>query len=238
MKHPYLTTRADSTSYYFRRKVPLKLRAFFEKTEIWLSLETPRLNEAITRLPMPPSNSNASSPRRGTRPTRSESTGCRMVCVPRATTNSPLPPDRLPRWLLPAGRCPGAGLLEQYRAHALAREREYRVALLAKDIPTAEGEPDEEVLADARQRLADEGYDTAAHLALLRQEMEQLKHAHAGEDYTDLREQVEELPTFEHTWRPAASDSFRRLLAEFATPRTHSSVASSTDSLVFHGARR
>ncbi|WP_366919195.1 DUF6538 domain-containing protein [Burkholderia oklahomensis] len=110
MKHPYLTTRADSTSYYFRRKVPLKLRAFFEKTEIWLSLETPRLNEAITRLPMPPSNSNASSPRRGTRPTRSESTGCRMVCVPRATT-SPTPTARppaspaAPRW--PTSRCRG-----------------------------------------------------------------------------------------------------------------------------------
>ncbi|MGF6969038.1 hypothetical protein OKW43_006066 [Paraburkholderia sp. WC7.3g] len=52
MKHPYLTTRADSTHYYFRRKVPLKLRATLAKTEIWLSLETPCRNEAITRLPM------------------------------------------------------------------------------------------------------------------------------------------------------------------------------------------
>ena len=49
MKHPYLTTRADSTHYYFRRKVPLQLRPLLDRTEIWLSLETPCQTEAITR---------------------------------------------------------------------------------------------------------------------------------------------------------------------------------------------
>nr|WP_115098988.1 hypothetical protein [Paraburkholderia lacunae] len=124
----------------------------------------------------------------------------------------------------PAGWTPLADvqlprLLERYRAHALASEREYRVALLAKDIPVAEGEPDEEARAAARKRLAEEGYDKAAHLDLLRQEVEQLKDARAGEDYADLREQVEELLTFERVWLPVASDGFRRLLVEFATAR-------------------
>ena len=49
VKHPYLTTRADSTHYYFRRKVPLQLRPLLDRTEIWLSLETPCQTEAITR---------------------------------------------------------------------------------------------------------------------------------------------------------------------------------------------
>jgi uncharacterized protein DUF6538 len=51
VKHPYLTTRTGSTHYYFRRKVPLALRAVLEKTEIWLSLKTPCRHEAVTRLP-------------------------------------------------------------------------------------------------------------------------------------------------------------------------------------------
>lgn len=51
MKHPYPTPRAGSANYYFRRKVPLELHAILQKTETWLSLETPSWADAAARLP-------------------------------------------------------------------------------------------------------------------------------------------------------------------------------------------
>ncbi|MGU3777817.1 DUF6538 domain-containing protein [Burkholderia metallica] len=49
---PCPTTRVDPIHSHFLRKVPLELRATLDRTEIWLSLETPCRNEAITRLPL------------------------------------------------------------------------------------------------------------------------------------------------------------------------------------------
>jgi len=220
MKHPYLTTRADSRHFYFRRKVPLELRALLNRTEIWLSLETACRDEAITRLPMAVLEFE-----RVIAPARAAADVAAERWLPHglrpAGDDEPHPyhPTACPTGWTPLADVQIPRLLERYRAHALASERAYRVALHAKDIPGAEGEPDEAARAAARQRLADEGYDPAAHLALLRQEVEQLKQARAAEDYTDLRDQVEELLTCERVWLPAASDSFRRLLSAFAIVR-------------------
>jgi integrase len=50
MKFPYLTTRASSRNWYYRRVVPLELRPSFEgKREVWRSLGTPDKQEAIVR---------------------------------------------------------------------------------------------------------------------------------------------------------------------------------------------
>jgi integrase len=218
VKHPYLTTRADSTHYYFRRKVPLKLRPLLDRTEIWLSLETPCRTEAISRLPIA-----ALEFERLVAPARATATGENWLPhgLRPASEDEPHPyhPTVCPTAWTPLADIHIPRLLERYRAHALASERAYRVALLAKDVPGAEGAPDEEARAAARERLAEEGYDAAAHLDLLRQEMEQLQDAHVAENYADLREQVEELLTFERVWLPAASDGFARLLVEFATTR-------------------
>jgi len=223
VKHPYLTPRRGSSNYYFRRKIPLELQSLLQRKDFWLSLETPSKEVAITRLPQAALEFE------------------RLVAPARATTEAAAATGEnwLPRGLRPANDdephsyhptvCPTGWsplsdtqiprLLERYRAHALASEREYRIALHQPDIPPAEGEPDEEARDAARQRLADEGYTPAVHIALLQQEVEQLKRARAGEDYTDLRAQLEELLMFERVWLPAASDSFQRLLVEFATAR-------------------
>ena len=50
MKHPYLTPRAGSTNYYFRRKVPLELRAVLQKTEFWLSISAKRSRGTSSKL--------------------------------------------------------------------------------------------------------------------------------------------------------------------------------------------
>src|SRR5258708_7947775 len=50
MKHPYLTARAGSCNFYFRRKVPVELRPILLKSEIWMSLETPCREIAAGRL--------------------------------------------------------------------------------------------------------------------------------------------------------------------------------------------
>ncbi|MGN7982235.1 DUF6538 domain-containing protein [Burkholderia sp. 22313] len=220
MKHPYLTTRADSAHYYFRRKVPLELRAQLRKTEIWVSLETPCRTEAITRLPMA-----ALEYERLVAPARAAAAMAAEHWLPHglrpAGEDEPRPyhPTTCPAGWTPLADVHMPRLLERYHAHALASEREYRIALHKLDVPGAEGEPDEEARDAARQRLADEGYTPATHIALLQQEVEQLTRARAGEDYTDLREQLEELLTFERVWLPAASDSYQRLLVDFATAR-------------------
>lgn len=220
MKHPYLTARAGSRNLYYRRKVPLDLQALLQRKDFWLSLETSSKEVAVTRLPMA-----ALEYERLVAPARATADAAREHWLPHglrpAGDDAPQPyhPTACPAGWTPLADAQVPRLLERYRAHALASERAYRVALLAKDISGAEGEPDEEARDAARKRLAEEGYDAAVHLDLLRQEMEQLKDAHAAEDYTDLREQVEELLTFERAWLPAASDGFRRLLVEFATAR-------------------
>jgi hypothetical protein len=51
MKHPYLTARAGSRNLYFRRKFPVELHPVLQRSELWVSLETPDRKVAVARLP-------------------------------------------------------------------------------------------------------------------------------------------------------------------------------------------
>lgn len=127
MKHPYLTTRADSCHFYFRRKVPLGLRAQLQKTEIWLSLKTPCRDEAITRLPMA-----ALEFERVIAPARAAADVAGARWLPHglrpAGDDEPHPyhPTACPTDWTPLADVQTPRLLERYHAHALTSEREYR----------------------------------------------------------------------------------------------------------------
>ncbi|WP_180729731.1 site-specific integrase [Paraburkholderia sp. PGU19] len=205
MKHPYLTTRADSTHYYFRRKVPLRLRALLDKTEIWLSLETPCRNEAITRLPLAALEFE------------------RLVAPVRAAADAAAAADRswLPRGRRPAAddephpyhpsvQPPGWTRLEavlfprvvaRYRANALANDDEMRPTYFAAPHP------------DARD---DDGYDDEAHKDLLLDARRQLRRARAAGDFSHIRECVEQHLEWERAWLPADSAEFDELLRQMA----------------------
>ncbi|MGF6996357.1 DUF6538 domain-containing protein [Paraburkholderia sp. GAS32] len=204
MKHPYLTTRADSTSYYFRRKVPLKLRAMLDKTEIWLSLETPCRNEAIARLPMA-----ALEFERLVAPIRAAADAAAAAGEP-WLPHGLRPVDDEPHPYHPTVQPPGTTrlsavqiprLVERYKVHALTCDDEMRPTYFAAPHP------------DARY---DDGHDDEAHRSLLLEARRQLRRARAADDLSEVRESVEEHLTWERAWLPAASTEFVTLLKAIA----------------------
>src|ERR1700680_1767787 len=199
MKHPYLTPRAGSTNYYFRRKVPRELRAVLQKTEIWLSLETPSRTEAVTRLPAAATQyqhiiaaaqaqahvtapGNESSLPRGLRMTDGELHPYHPSVQPPGWT-------RLEAVLFPR-------VVTRYKANALANDDEYRPALFT----------------DAHPDAIDDAYDDEVHRTLLLDARRQLGRARAAEDFAHIRECVEQHLEWERAWLPADSAEFDELL--------------------------
>lgn len=205
MKHPYLTCRADSTHYYFRRKVPLELRAQLEKTEIWLSLETPCRTEAITRLPMAALEFERLIAPARTAVDAAAATGENWLPHslrpagdaephPYHPTVQPTGTTRLDALHIPR-------LVERYKSIALSNDDAYRPVLL-KEEPARE--PDGSL------------YDDEAHKNLLQEARRQLRRARAAEEFSDVRESVEEHLMWERAWLPAASTEFVTLLKAIA----------------------
>ncbi|HDR9037651.1 TPA: hypothetical protein QDB07_005198, partial [Burkholderia vietnamiensis] len=203
MKHPYLTTRADSTHYYFRRKVPLELRAQLQKTEIWVSLETPCRTEAITRLPMA-----ALEYERLVAPARAAAASAAMAAdawLPhgmRAVDDEPHPyhPTVQPPGTTRLHALHIPRLVERYTVNALANDDEARPTYFEKESDEADKDD----------------YDDEAHRTLLLEARQQLRRARASEDFSDVRETVEEHLTWERAWLPAASTEFVALLKAIA----------------------
>jgi integrase len=207
VKHPYLTTRADSTHYYFRRKVPLKLRAFLEKTEIWLSLETPCKEAAVTRLPAAALEyERIVAPARAEAASAASATPAADAWLPRgmrAVDDEPHPyhPTVQPPGTTRLSAVQIPRLVERYTANALANDDEYRPVLL-KEPPAIEHDG--------------EKYDGDAHQRLLLEARRQLRRARAAEDFSAIRETVEEQLMWERAWLPAASEEFVTLLKAIA----------------------
>jgi integrase len=207
MKHPYLTTRADSTHYYFRRKVPLRLRATLDKTEIWLSLETPCQEVAVTRLPAAALEYERVVARaRAEAASTASAAPAANAWLPRALRAV----DDEPYPYHPTVQPPGTTrlfavqiprLVERYTANALANDDEYRPVLF-KEPPAIEH--------DGKK------YDDEAHQSLLLEARRQLRRARAAADFSAVRESVEEHLMWERAWLPAASDEFAVLLRAIA----------------------
>ncbi|MBP0610376.1 MULTISPECIES: DUF6538 domain-containing protein [Burkholderia] len=203
MKHPYLTTRAESTHYYFRRKVPLELRAQLQKTEIWVSLETPCRTEAISRLPMA-----ALEYERLVAPARAAAASAAMAAdawLPhgmRAVDDEPHPyhPTVQPPGTTRLHALHIPRLVERYTVNALANDDEVRPTYFEKESDEAEAEADKD------------DYDDDAHRTLLLEARKQLRRARASDDFSDVRESVEEHLMWERAWLPAASTEFVTLL--------------------------
>lgn len=92
-------------------------------------------------------------------------------------------------------------LVARYTAHALSCDDDMRPTYFAAPHPDA---------------LEDDGHDDEAHRSLLLEARRQLRRARAAEDFSDVRESVEEHLTWEHAWLPAASDEFAALLKAMA----------------------
>ncbi len=208
MKHPYLTPRAGSANYYFRRKVPLELRAILQKTEIWLSLETPSRTEAVTRLPaaatqyqhiIAAAQADAQAQAHVTAPANESwlPRGLRMTDdgEPHPYHPSVQPPGwtRLEAVLFPR-------VVTRYKANALANDDEYRPALFT----------------DAHPDAIDDGFDDEMHRTLLLDARRQLRRARAAEDFAHIRECVEQHLEWERAWLPADSAEFDELLRQMA----------------------
>ncbi|WP_186100900.1 DUF6538 domain-containing protein [Burkholderia gladioli] len=178
MKHPYLTTRADSTHYYFRRKVPLELRAQLQKTEIWVSLETPCRTEAITRLPMA-----ALEYERLVAPARAAAMAA-DAWLPhgmRAVDDEPHPyhPTVQPPGTTRFHALHVPRLVERYTVNALANDDETR--------PTYFKKKSDEIEAEGKDK---DDYDDEAHKNLLQDARKQLRRARASDDFSNVREAV------------------------------------------------
>ncbi|QCP48338.1 site-specific integrase [Trinickia violacea] len=203
MKHPYLTTRADSTSYYFRRKVPLKLRALLEKTEIWVSLETPCKEAAVARLPAAALEyERLIAPARAAATALASATPAADAWLPRgmrAVDNEPHPyhPTVQPPGTTRLSAVQIPRLVERYRANALANDDENRPTCFVAPHPDAHD---------------DDGHDEEAHRALLLETRRQLRRARAADDFSAMRECVEDHLMWERVWLPAASDEYLQLL--------------------------
>lgn len=204
MKHPYLTTRADSTHYYFRRKVPLELRAQLRKTEIWVSLETPCRTEAITRLPMAALEyERLVAPARTAAASAAMAAGAWLPQAMRAIDDEPHPyhPTVQPPGTTRLDGLHIPRLVERYKSIALLNDDVYRPVLLREE-PARE--PDGSL------------YDDEAHKNLLQEARRQLRRARAAEDFSDARESLEDHLTWERAWLPAASAEFATLLKAIA----------------------
>ncbi len=201
MKHPYLTSRAGSRNLYYRRKVPLQLRPLLDRTEIWLSLETPCRTEAITRLPMA-----ALEYERLVAPARAAAASAAMAAdawLPhgmRAVDDEPHPyhPTVQPPGTTRLHALHIPRLVERYTVNALANDDEARPTYFEKENDEAEADEDD--------------YDDEAHRTLLLEARQQLRRARASDDYSNVRESVEEHLMWERAWLPAASTEFVTLL--------------------------
>lgn len=203
MRHPYLTTRSGSSHFYFRRKIPLDLQPLLERKEFWRSLETPCRQTAVTRLP--------------TAALEYE----QLLAPARAAANASPGADWLPRSMRAAGRNEPAAyhptiqppgtmrlaamqiprLVERYKANALINDDETRPTYFEPPHPNASH--------------VDE-YDDEAHRILLLEARRQLRRARAAEDFSSVRECVEDHLMWERAWLPAASGEFLSLLKAMA----------------------
>ncbi|OYD77459.1 UNVERIFIED_ORG: integrase [Burkholderia sp. CF145] len=202
MKHPYLATRASSSHFYFRRKIPLELQSLLQRKDFWLSLDTPSREVAITRLPMA-----ALEYERLVAPARATADASGASWLPHG--QRPVDEDG-PHPYHPTVQPPGTQrleavqlprLVERYIANALANDDEYRPVLFNEPPATEHDDTD---------------YDDEAHKSLLLEARRQLRRARAGEDFSDVRESVEEHLTWERAWLPAASAEFVTLLKAIA----------------------
>lgn len=92
-------------------------------------------------------------------------------------------------------------LVERYKANALANDDEYRPVLF-NEPPAIEHDDTE--------------HDDEAHKSLLLEARRQLRRARAADDYSEVRESVEEHLAWERTWLPAASEEFLTVLKAIA----------------------
>ncbi|WP_454741367.1 DUF6538 domain-containing protein [Cupriavidus necator] len=203
MQHPYLTTRGTSTQLYFRRAVPPHLRAAAGRREIWLSLRTSCAKTALTRLPqaalyfehciaqaeaalgqpaandwMPPAlqaavRSTLPPSRSTTQPTTLASPALEQAGDDNRLVLTPL--------LIP-------GLLERYRAHALASD------------------------AEQRQGLSDTELDE--RLALLEAAATQTRRARARGDAQSMRAAAEDMLAAEGVVADPTAPAFAQLLEQ------------------------
>lgn len=205
VKHPYLAPRRGSSNYYFRRKIPLELQSLLQRKDFWLSLETPSKEVAIARLLLA-----ALEFERLIAPARA------AVDTAAATSETWLPHglrpavDDEPHPYHPTAQPPGTTrldaihiprLVERYKSIALSSDDAYRPVLLREE-PARE--PDGSL------------YDDEAHKNLLQEARRQLRRSRAAEDFSDVRESVEEHLTWERAWLPAASTEFVTLLKAIA----------------------
>jgi integrase len=202
VKHPYLTPRRGSSNYYFRRKIPLELQSLLQRKDFWLSLETSSKEVAITRLPMA-----ALEYERFVGPARAAADAAGESWLPHG--QRPAGYDE-PHPYHPTAQPPGTTclsavqiprLVERYTANALANDDEYR-PILFNEPPAIEHDSTE--------------YDDQAHTRLLLEARRQLRRARAAEDFSDVRESVEEHLMWERAWLPAASAEFVTLLKAVA----------------------
>ncbi|WP_213227253.1 site-specific integrase [Caballeronia sp. NK8] len=205
MKHPYLTTRAGSRHFYFRRKVPLKLHAILNRKDVWVSLETALLTEAVARLPAAALEYE-----------RLIAPGWAMYHATDVAGEGWLPhrlraaSDDEPYSYHPTIQPPGTTrlsalqiprLVDRFKANALSNDDEFRPTLF-DDAPALEQDGT--------------AYDDEAHEAVLLAARKQLRRARAANDLSSVRESVEEHLMWERAWVPAASPEFADLLAAIA----------------------
>lgn len=205
MKHPYLTPRHNSSNYYYRRKVPLELQSLLSRKEVWLSLETPCKEAAISRLPTAALEYERliaeARQAAGVAEVAKDAWlphGARTVSEAELPTYhptvQPLGTTRLAAVQFPR-------LVERYTANALANDDEARPTYFEPPHPDASHVDD---------------YNDEAHRILLLEARRQLRRARAAEDFSSVRECVEDHLMWERAWLPAASDEFVSLLKAMA----------------------
>ncbi|SIT50038.1 putative Phage integrase [Paraburkholderia piptadeniae] len=209
MKHPYLAPRRGSSNYYFRRKIPLELQSLLQRKDFWLSLETPSKEVAITRLPLA-----ALEFERLIAPARAAADAAAATCDSWLPHSLRPADDDEPHPYHPTAQPPGTTrlsavqiprLVERYTVNALANDDETRPTYFKKKSDEVEAE------AEAEGKDKDD-YDDEAHRSLLLEARQQLRRARASDDFSDVRESVEEHLTWERAWLPAASTEFVTLL--------------------------
>ncbi|SOZ99794.1 putative Phage integrase [Cupriavidus taiwanensis] len=207
MQHPYLTTRGNSTQLYFRRAIPPHLRAAAGRREIWLSLRTACPKTALTRLPQAALYFEHCIAQAEAAMGQAAGADAWMPPALRAAVWSTLPPSRstmaatIPSTLAAAAPEVGAddeclvltpllipGLLERYRAHALASD------------------------AEQRQGLSDAELDE--RLALLEAAATQTRRARARGDAQSMRAAAEDMLAAEGVVADPASPAFGQLLEQ------------------------
>jgi len=194
MQHPYLTTRGTSHQLYFRRAIPPHLRAAAGRREIWLSLRTACPKTALARLPQAALYFEHCIAQAAA--TLGQSAGADDWMPPAQQTavlGTLPPPAAMPAALVHDDRLVLTprlipGLLERYRAHALASD------------------------AEQRQGLSDAELDE--RLALLETAATQTRRARARGDAQSMRVAAEEMLAAEGVVADPAAPAFAQLLEQ------------------------